>query len=224
MPIRQIETELRAAGLVARGAFVPGETDGVPAVAPGRPTRAVVLLGNAGPAMWERFSAERREEDDPLDRWSERTVARLADKLGARAAFPFQPPYLPFQRWAVRAEPCHPSPIGLLVHPDYGLWHGYRAALLFPFELDLPAADRRSSPCQDCGGRPCLSACPVGAFDGKGYDLGRCVAHLGRVPRGDCAHDGCAARLACPVGPAFRYAPAQAEFHMAAFIRNHVRR
>ena len=26
---------------------------------------------------------------------------------------------------------CHASPLGLLIHPDYGLWHGYRGALLF---------------------------------------------------------------------------------------------
>ena len=34
-----------------------------------------------------------------------------------------RPPYWPFQQWARRAEPVHPSPIGVLIHPRYGLWH-----------------------------------------------------------------------------------------------------
>ena len=45
--------------------------------------------------------------------------------ISARSAlFPFGgPPHFPFQQWARRAEPVHPSPIGLLIHPIYGLWH-----------------------------------------------------------------------------------------------------
>jgi hypothetical protein len=31
---------------------------------------------------------------------------------------------------------------------------------------------------------------------------------------------GCRARRACPVGQGWRYAPAQAEFHMLPFRRN----
>ncbi len=29
------------------------------------------------------------------------------------------------------AEGLKPSPLGLLMHPEYGLWHGYRGAILF---------------------------------------------------------------------------------------------
>jgi hypothetical protein len=31
----------------------------------------------------------------------------------------------------------------------------------------------------------------------------------------------CLARHACPVGRDYRYAPAQARFHMQSFLRNH---
>ena len=29
----------------------------------------------------------------------------------------------------MRAEGLKPSPLGVLVHPDFGLWHGYRGAI-----------------------------------------------------------------------------------------------
>jgi hypothetical protein len=132
--------------------------------------------------------------------------------------FPFQRPYLPFQRWAMRAAACHPSPLGLLIHPDYGLWHGYRGALLFAAALELPPPDRRASPCDNCADRPCLAACPVGAFDAAAYDIPGCTRHLARAPEPDCMHIGCLARHACPVGRDYRYAPAQARFHMLAFL------
>ena len=224
MRFADVEGALREAGLAARGGFAPGPGDDVPDVAPGVAARAIVLVGNAGPEMWARFSQERREESDPLDRWTERVVTRLAAALGAHALFPFQRPYFPFQRWARKAEACYPSPLGLLLHSEYGLWHGYRAALLFARALDLPeAASRTPSACEKCADRPCLSVCPVGAFSGTSYDVGRCVAHLVASPRGDCVLEGCRARRACPVGASFRYVPAQAEFHMAAFIRNHAK-
>ena len=75
---------------------------------------------------------------DPLDRFSRRVVGALARALGVTALYPFGgPPHLPFQQWAQRAEPVHPSPIGVLIHPVYGPWHSYRGALGFVHALDV---------------------------------------------------------------------------------------
>ena len=42
-------------------------------------------------------------------------IGTLAQNLGAVALYPFGgPPYWPFQQWAQRCEPVHPSPLGLL--------------------------------------------------------------------------------------------------------------
>jgi epoxyqueuosine reductase QueG len=120
----------------------------------------------------------------------------------------------------MRAEACHASPLGLLIQPDYGLWHGYRGALLFAAKLELPPADRRASPCANCPDRPCLAACPVRAFDGEAYDVPACARHLAGPPRPACMEIGCLARHACPIGRDYRYAPEQAQFHMQAFLRS----
>lgn len=224
MDLDEIERLLRDAGLAPRGAFHPVTEDKVPPVAPGVPARTVVLAGNAGPHMWLAFDAARNGSAMTLDEWSQRVGTALATQTAARAVFPFERPWLPFQRWAMRAEPCHPSPLGLLIHPDYGLWHGYRTALLFDTVIRLPSPDTRASPCASCADKACLTACPVGAFDGKAYDVPACARHLEGSPEPSCMAIGCLARHACPVGRDHRYAKAQARFHMLAFQRNHASR
>src|ERR1035437_2233459 len=118
MDLNEIEHSLQGAGLTPRGAFHPVAADGVPSVSTDTPARTVVLTGNAGPHMWRTFAAARAGSAMTLDAWSGHVLTELAARLGARAVFPFERPYLPFQRWAMRAEPCYPSPLGLLIHPD----------------------------------------------------------------------------------------------------------
>jgi hypothetical protein len=221
MTLARIEQALREAGFTPRGAFHALQSDGVPPLSANVPSRTVVLAGNAGPQMWRRFEAARAAGELTLDAWSERVLSGLAAQWQARAVFPFERPYLPFQRWAMRAEPCHPSPLGILIHPDYGLWHSYRGALLFGDAIELPPPDVRESPCAACAAKPCLAACPAAAFTGAGYDVPACAGHLAGTPEPACMRIGCLARHACPVGRDYRFEPAQASFHMQAFLHNH---
>jgi len=175
----------------------------------------------AGRSLWDVFqaAAESRQTPNPLDRWSRRVVTELAVEFDADALFPFGgPPFLPFIRWAQRAEDVYPSPIGPLIHPEYGLWHAYRGALGFPQAFDLPATEPRARPCDTCADQPCLSACPVGAFSANGYDVPVCIEHIDGPRGADCLGGGCLARLACPVGVAYQYVPEQMGFHMGAFV------
>ena len=224
-PVRAFDavvTAVEAEGLASRGAFHVDMDDGVPPFGGGAPAATLVLVGNTGPGMWAVFAASDEANDgapDALDRWSRRVVSRLAKSLGGAAHFPFGgPPYLPFIRWAQRAGPVYPSPIGPLVHPDYGLWHAYRGAIAFRKILDLPPRDDRANPCETCTERPCLSSCPVGAFSADGYDVERCVTHIAGRSGTACLETGCLARHACPVGRDAAYAAPQAAFHMRAFL------
>ena len=129
----------------------------------------------------------------------------LQRALGGRACFPSQKPYPPFQQWAMRAEGLKPSPLGILIHPVYGLWHAYRGAIAFDHEILIQEAQEQSHPCDLCIGKPCLSACPVNAFSGEGYDVAACRSHLATEAGGECMGGGCLARLACPVGRDYVY-------------------
>jgi len=206
---------LATSGLILRGGFRPAAGDGI---GPGIET--VLLVGNAGPAMWEAFSRAIPEGPHPLDAWTRTVVDGIAARFGARVAYPFEgPPYPPFQRWAMRCDDVHPSPIGVLIHPVYGPWHAYRAALLLADPIGLPEPRRSPSPCEACVDKPCLGACPVGALSGTGYDVTACAAHIRSKAGTACMDRGCLARHACPVGTAYRYHDVQSAFHMAAFER-----
>ena len=179
----------------------------------------VVVVGHAGPKLWERFSAEMPAGPDPLDRWTRTVLAPVAARFGAKLLLPNDgPPWRPFQRWAMRAEAVHPSPLGLLVHPGFGLWHALRAALVFAERREVPPRAEAPSPCDSCNDRPCLTACPVGAFDGRTYAADRCAVHVASEAGRDCRERGCRARRACPVGSEWAWGDAQQAFHMAAFL------
>ncbi len=207
-------------GLAVRGAFhpKPGEFGGALSS-----HGTVVLLGFTGGLQWPHFADAPEAHDalpHPLDRWSRRMIGSLAHEFDARAAYPSGQPAapVPFQQLARRCEPVHASPIGLLIHPRWGLWHAYRGALLMPPVMALPPPVETRSPCTSCRSRPCLSGCPVNAFGVDGYRLEACVAHVLSDGGRECRERGCLARRACPVGEDFRYGADQAQFHMQAFL------
>lgn len=144
-------------------------------------------------------------------------VGAAGKRLRARVLFPFERPYLPFVRWAMRAKAAHSSPLGLLIHRKFGLWRAYRGALLFKDEMALPPPDESKNPCDSCGEKPCLGACPVNAFDGLEYDASRRLADLASAAGKECLSFGCAGRNACMKGTECRYGQEQMRFHMQAF-------
>jgi hypothetical protein len=220
----EVEAALRTRGLEPRGAFHPDAADTVPPLASGRRAGTLVLAGSVGASASALFARERRDEPEPLDRWSARVLATVAERFDAIVLLPNDgPPYPPFQRWAARAGPVHRSPLGLLIHPDFGLWHAYRGALVFAQCFALPPRDARPSPCDSCSDRPCLAACPVCAFSTAGYDDAACAAHLESGTGDACFASACLARAACPVGREHRYPSEQARFHMSAFLRGRTR-
>ena len=219
--LESLATRLAVHGLHLRGGLHPKSDDGVPPLPTGVVPGTLVLVGNVGPGLWPVFSRSPEAKDGdphPLDRWTRRVINQIAAEVDARPLFPFgAPPYLPFQRWAMRAEPVAPSPLGILIHPDYGLWHAYRGALAFADRLPLPPRIDRPCPCDSCVDRPCLSACPVNAFTNRGYDVPSCIRHIDGPAGSECMNAGCLARQACPIGARYVYDKAQAAFHMRAF-------
>lgn len=230
---------LKPSGLEIRGWLRP-EREEAPVLESGEPAALICLVGHAGGAFWPAFEHCRKPHphvSDPLDTWSRHVIRPIAVRLAGEAVFPSDKPWQPFQRWAMAAEGLKSSPLGMLIHPDYGLWHGYRGAILFgaqaamALECSNPGCEtgesvaRAHHPCDTCEGRPCLSACPVAAFTAEGFAAGQCRGHLETpVGRRECMDRGCLARDACPVGRDHRYSDAQIRFHMAAFSLSDVAR
>ena len=219
----QITTALAEHGLILRGGFNFADSETAPPGASRAPATSVLLVGQAGSASWPHFTAWRKRQpailQDPLDTWSREVIGGIADDFGARAVSPSDRPYLPFQQWAMRAEGLKPSPLGILMHPEFGLWHAYRGALLFDVQLSIQAPEAAIHLCEACAGKPCLKACPVGAYSEAGFGHQACLGHVRGEAGASCRSGGCLDRNACPYGVAYRYHSDVQAFHMTAFVR-----
>ncbi|MDX1737413.1 MAG: hypothetical protein R3261_04205, partial [Alphaproteobacteria bacterium] len=128
----QIDDALHKVGLSLRGGLHIASEDGV---------ETIYLVGHGGSSFWPYFKSSQYIdlEENPLDNWSKHVVGQLARDIGCSAIFPSDgPPYAPFQQWVMQAEPVKQSPIGLVLHPEFGLWHAYRAALKVSGKHELP--------------------------------------------------------------------------------------
>ena len=225
--LRRIEEPLAGTGLFLRGAFHPAPEDGVPPLSDGRAAGTVVLIGNAGNDLWRAFRASGPDlaARHPLDSWVAGYLRAAAEALDAEFIDAMRAPWPPIQQWAARAGAGHRSPINLVIHPEYGLWHTFRGALLTAEILPLPDAKALGNPCESCAGKPCLTTCPAEAFalpEGGGYadfDSPACVDHVESPAGRGCRTVGCLARRACPVGRSWAYDREPAAYHMAAVVK-----
>ena len=216
--MRDLTSQLAIHGLTICGGFEPTSDDTLPAGA-----NFLALIGTDPAHFWPVFSASPEYTarlDDPLDRWSKRVIDEIvldSDRQGVTltAYFPSDgPPWHPFTRWAEKGEAATRSRVAMQISTERGLWMAYRAAIALPFVPDGWPRITAPSPCITCAA-PCTNACPVDAFRGDTYDVDACRSHLRQTPDAEC-HNGCRARLICPVGtpPVL----AQRQFHMKAFV------
>ncbi|MBF0152211.1 MAG: hypothetical protein HQL64_00490 [Magnetococcales bacterium] len=216
-----LQKQLSFHGLSLRGWFSPQPDEVLPAVRGKQPT-TVVLVGNTGGSAWQPFSSspEAMGKHHPFDAWTRRILEQVATDFSCAVCFPFTgPPFLPFPTWARRAEGVYDSPLGILVHPRFGLWHAYRGAFLLAEAWPPPnSRPDHGHPCAGCQGRPCLRSCPVGAFTGSSYRVASCQEYLHSVMGRACLEGGCLARHACPLARDAVYPLAQIRFHMQAFL------
>jgi len=185
--------------------------------------RTAVVLGSAGRAFWESFRAATADlrGNDPLDRHTARVADALLEHLRkedpkAQAAFPFNHArrIVPFMALTGHLPWARPQPFGLAVHPRFGPWFAWRAALLT--QLAPPAAPKaEANPCAACPA-PCVEACPAGAVDKGGFHWPDCISF--RRDQAPC-RETCLSRETCPAGAEFRYGRDQLAYHYTASLR-----
>jgi hypothetical protein len=206
--------ELDAVGLQLRAAFDLATLP--PALCPSDaapPYTQLLLIGHAGPRLWQTLSAGPRAADHPIDRFSCAQVLHWFDRHHPGQQRKILYPLFedsssgsipPLQALGELAGWHHPSPLGIGIHPHWGTWFAYRVALLAESTLTpTPHAAQQASPCTNCPDRPCQQHCPAQALNGPSPDLQRCLTH--RLQANSPCRANCPARLACPVGTQHRY-------------------
>jgi ferredoxin len=174
-------------------------------------SRSVLLLGSTGLSFFESFQREAQEEPDPLDSYTRHLVHRLVESFLPEALgiyFPFEEPFLPFQKFAIEAGLGLAGPLGILVSSEYGPWFALRAAVSLPYDTGLTPIKKERDICLSCSA-PCITACPASAVRRVGLEVDAC----GEARHSGPCLDRCVAREACPVGVGWRYQEAAIHFH-----------
>jgi hypothetical protein len=193
--------------------------------------RSIVLLGNGGADFWHRFKAHTAANpgwwtrDDPLDDFTRQVVEQEIVKpiqrleIGCTAVYPFgSAATLNFMQLARLAGLAGPSIIGVVVHPVFGPWIAFRAALLLDRELDHPGEASGFDPCPTCRTRSCITACPASAVSfPSGWDIPRCLSH--RVEASPDCGARCHARVACVLSPEHRYPDDELAYHQSRALQ-----
>ncbi len=175
---------------------------------------SLLLLGSTGTALWDAMAAaDWIGRPDPVDSWCAARLSELRAGIPHRGVFVFpgRAPIDVLQLGRI-AGWAHPTPLGLGIHPEHGLWVGYRGALLLDAQVPEFGLSEAPSPCTSCADTPCVASCLGGAVEPGGLQIAACFAQ--RLADTPCRL-GCASRRACPVGTS-RYGDAQIAHHQAS--------
>ena len=92
--LRTIQKMLDKKSLDIVGYFNPDVSDNVCSK-----VRTILLIGPKEPYFWDLFKKSREyknKKENPLDRWSKKTIKEIAIKFDARSYFLFEEPFQPF--------------------------------------------------------------------------------------------------------------------------------
>lgn len=130
--------------------------------------KTLVLIGAGGKSLWENLPHPLENNNHPVDTFSLEHIKDFAKNIlkddQIEILFPNDHYLLPLQKLGRFFNLAKPSPIGIDISEEFGLWFAYRGVFLT--SKNLPSTFKTSfcSACEECLERPCLIdgrlACP----------------------------------------------------------------
>lgn len=153
--------------------------------------------------------------EDPFDAYSIATVTRVFNEYLPTVKLEFAYPgdgAAPLIALGEYLGWSHPSPLGLGINPEFGLWFAYRAFVRVDVRLPVTQPSPTHSPCHSCVTRDCVSGCPASAVSERAkFAIDRCGEF--RLQASSPCAESCLARLACPIGSQHQYETRQFAYH-----------
>lgn len=153
---------------------------------------SLVVLGSGGPSFWRNFSSPSvlNPQRHPLDNFCRDQILEwgkeyLQEDLSQKILFPRYDLHFPLQQLGRFLNICVPSPLGIDISQDFGLWFAFRGVFVTDKVLTMNVNKSFSSPCEACSGKPCLNF----------------------------PEDFNKARLSCPIKQEERYSEKQLAYH-----------
>lgn len=176
----------------------------------------VVLVAAGGRDLWRTMTNENSQTGaEPVDEFSIRRISAVLQRHLPGVSFEFAYPgtgSAPLIALGEYLGWSRPSPLGLGINPEFGLWFAYRALLRVHAALPHTLSTELAAPCDNCTSRDCVAACPVDAVSQVGkFSIDRCADF--RLRPASACQMTCLARLACPVGVQHQYTELQFSHH-----------
>lgn len=151
-------------------------------------TKTLCLIGNGGKSLWEKLPHPLDVKTHPIDHYTKIQMINVAKSIESEIEilFPNDSYTLPLQKLGRTLNLCTQSPIGLDIHPFFGLWFAFRGVFLVS-NMHSPTLDKSVMPCDSCVDKPCLQISNIAL-----------------------------ARTKCPIGNDHQYIEEQIKYHQSA--------
>ena len=182
----------------------------------------LLLIGHKGRQLWEKVAHEIGKKNDPIDEYTLSTIHALFSNDYPDLIYQIIYPgdhVINLQQLGRYAGWHNTTPFRIGIHPEWGSWFAYRAAILANSSFKAQAIEAVTpSPCDQCATKPCIAACPADACKGHPADLDKCLGFR-QQKDSPCAYT-CLAREACPVGKHSQYSDEQMHYHYSISLKH----
>ncbi|MFA6238564.1 MAG: hypothetical protein WC635_14615 [Bacteriovorax sp.] len=169
------------------------------------------LFASGGRDLWNRLTHPLNESEHPIDHFSISQIKKMDPK--ARILFPHEEWNVPLQRLGRLLNISRPSPLGMDISNEYGLWFAFRGVFLSKQKFKTEKYKLFKSPCESCADKPCISACPGSALNPAGdFKIAKCADY--RLSRDSKCAQTCLSRMICPYKAEHQYSEEQIHYHM----------